>query len=366
MERFLSYSSADFVRDDDFIHWVNHGRQHVLIDKRWRTWIEDHPQKADDVEEARMLVLTLAQEPPVVASKFTRGQVWQRIQTTLKNNSEPIEPTPLIFRWYSKAAVTIALLAVLTVVIIRHPAKPVDHDIVQVETGDANTILVRAKRESHTLILPDGTSIVLMPGSILEYPRDFGEAHREVYLSGEAYFEVSDESTQPFVVKTSQLTLAGLGTSFNVRGYENEDDTRIQVKRGRAAITQNDAQSTGSLVLVANHQVVFQNSDRLMIPTLVDDPGILVPLAQANFVYRSTPMKAVLESIENAYGIDIIFNEFNFSGCSLDADLNELPLYGKLKAICEKAGSTYEVIDAHIVMHGDGCHQELARAIKGL
>lgn len=360
MERFLNYSTADFVRDDDFIHWVSNGRQHVLVDKRWRNWIEDHPHKADDVEEARMLVLTLAQEPPVVASKYTRAHVWNRIQTTLKNNSEPVEPPPLIFRWYSKVAVTIALLALLAIFIVRHPAKPVDHDIVQVETGVANTLIVSARREAHTVVLRDGTSIVLMPGSILEYSRDFDELHRDVYLSGEAYFEVSDESTQPFVVKTSQLTLAGLGTSFNVRGYENEHDTRVQVKRGRAAITQNDAQSSGTLVLMANHQVVFQNSDTQMVPMLVDNPGILVPLAQANFVYRNTPISTVLESIENAYGIEIIFNEFDFSDCTLDADLNELPLYGKLKAICEKIGCKYEVVEAHIVMQG-GCHHDFAR-----
>ncbi|HTF17353.1 MAG TPA: FecR domain-containing protein [Chryseolinea sp.] len=366
MDRYLNYSSTEFVHDDDFLNWVNHGKQHVLIDRRWRNWIESNPHKADDIEQARMLVLTLAQEPSVVASRFAREQLWGRIQATLRDNDEPIEQSSLISRWYSKLAVAIGLTAVIAILIGRPPAQVADVKFAEVEAGSSNTILVKATRESQTLVLSDGSSIVLMPGSLLEYPRDFSDAHRDVYLSGEAYFEVSDDTNRPFVVKTSQLTLAALGSSFSLRGYENEGDTRIQVKNGRASVAQNDASSTSSIVLLSNHQAIFRHFDKKMIRSLVDDPGILVPLAQADFLFRGTPIKAVLESIENAYGIDITFNELKFSGCALDADLNELPLYGKLKAICDKVACSYEVIDARIVMHGGSCGADFAQAVNDL
>lgn len=366
MDKYLNYSSIEFVHDDDFLNWVNHGRHHVLTDRRWRAWIEDNPQKSDDIEQARVLVLTLAQEPTVVASQFVREQLWSRIQGTLRDNDAPIEHPSLISRWYSKAAVAIGVLVFIVIVVYRQPGQVADVKVAEVETGSPNTILVKATRESHTLVLSDGSSIVLMPGSILEYPRDFSDSRREVYLSGEAYFEVSDDTHQPFVVKTSQLTMAALGTSFNVRSYENEDDTRIQVKAGRASLTQNDASSSSSIVLMSNHQAIFRHADKKMIRSLVDDPGILVPLAQADFLFRDTPIKTVIESIENAYGIDITFNELRFSGCALDADLNKLTLYGKLKTICDKVACSYEVVDARIVMHGGGCGDDFAQAVTGL
>jgi ferric-dicitrate binding protein FerR (iron transport regulator) len=361
MEQYLSYTSVDFVYDDDFVNWVNNGKQHLLTDTRWRTWIEKNPDKLEEVEEARMLILTLAQESPVVASGFMRAEVWGRILGTLRDNDEPVEQPALITRWYSKLAVSIALFAVVYIFMLRKPAAAIDPRVAEVETGSSNTILVRTTRVSQTLALSDGTSIVLMPGSTLEYPRDFSNLNRDVYLAGEAYFELSDEINQPFVVKTSELTLAALGSSFNVRGYENEDDTRIQVKSGRASLSQNDGHMSGSIVLMANHQATFRHSDKSMTRSLVDDPGILVPLAQASFSFNNTPVSTVLESIGKAYGIDIAFNKVKFSACTLDADLNGMPLYGKLKTICEKTGSSYEVVDARVVMHGGSCEPDLTR-----
>lgn len=355
MERFLNYSSIDFVYDDDFVNWVNHGKHLVLTDERWRKWISMHPHKAEEIEEARVLVLTLAQQTPVVGSRVLRDQLWNRIQCTLRDNDEPVEQPPLISRWYSKVAVFIGLVAAASFFLLRKPAQETLHSLAEIETASSNTILVRTTRVSQTLVLGDGTSVVLMPGSILEYPRDLNPMQREVYLSGEAYFEISDESNQPFVIKTSELTLASLGSSFNVRGYENEDDTRIQVKSGRASVTRNDQLSTGSVVLMANHQATFRHSDKSMVHSLADDPGILVPVAQASFSFHDIPVARVFESIESAYGIEIDYDEHGFSNCILDADLNALPLYAKLKTICDKLMCTYEVIDARIVMRGGHC-----------
>lgn len=366
MEHLLSYSSVDFVQDDDFVNWVNHGRHHVLIDRRWRNWIDEHPDKVYEIEEARVLVLTLSLEPPIVASRLLRDEVWDRIQETLRENDEPIDQPSLISRWYSKLAIAIGVVAVLFFYSQRKPVPVVNTALAEVEAASSSTILVRATRTSHTLVLSDGTSIVLMPGSTLEYPRNFSDTHRDVYLSGEAYFEVSDESNHPFVVKTSHLTLAALGTSFSVRGYGSEDDTRIQVKSGRTSVTQNDAAFTSSIVLLANHQATYLHRDKSMHRSLVDDPGILVPVAQANFVFRETPLKTVLESIENAYGIDISFNEIKFADCALDADLNALPLYGKLKRICDKLACSYQIIDDRIEMHGGNCGEDIAQQIQDM
>ena len=99
MDRYLNYTSIDFVYDDDFVHWVNKGKLHLLTDKRWKSWIEKNPNKAEEIEEARMLVLTLAQESPLVASGFMREQVWGRIVETLRDNDEPIDQPALITRW---------------------------------------------------------------------------------------------------------------------------------------------------------------------------------------------------------------------------------------------------------------------------
>lgn len=356
MEHFLTYSSSDFACDADFRYWVSHGKEHLLVDLRWRSWLTSNPQKAEAINEARTLVLTLAQEPNISPDPALQQMVWWRIQDTLREGDEPIDQTPLIYRWYSKAAVLIFFLAALTVawLLRSDPVQPVSKTMI--ETGSANSIVVSTTGESHTFILRDGTSIVLLPGSTLEYERDLGDHAREVTLNGEAYFEVSEENDSPFVVKTATITLAGLATSFNVRSYTNESDTRVQVKRGRVSVSPNDTALPGNTVLLPNHQLTYRHLDSKSMISLVDDPGILIPAANANFSFKNVSPARALNTIGTAYGVSIAFDESAFDGCSIDLELDGLPLFGKLKSICEKTGATYEVIDSRIVIQGQGCN----------
>lgn len=71
----------------------------------------------------------------------------------------------------------------------------------------------------YKLVLPDGSKIYLNAGSTLRYPDQFVEDKREVFLIGEAYFEVKSDSLCPFIVHTSDIAIRVLGTSFNVNSY---------------------------------------------------------------------------------------------------------------------------------------------------
>lgn len=85
--------------------------------------------------------------------------------------------------------------------------------------------------------LPDGSKVWLHGDSKITYVGDFGNKTREIYLSGEAFFDVARDKTRPFIIHTRTITLKVLGTAFNVRSYDNEKETETALVRGSVEVT---------------------------------------------------------------------------------------------------------------------------------
>ena len=85
--------------------------------------------------------------------------------------------------------------------------------------------------------LPDGSKVWLHGDSKITYVGDFGNKTREVYLSGEAFFDVAKDKTKPFIIHTRTISLKVLGTAFNVRSYDNEKETETALVHGSIEVT---------------------------------------------------------------------------------------------------------------------------------
>lgn len=87
------------------------------------------------------------------------------------------------------------------------------------QTVMGNYRLTTGKGEKSSLQLPDGTKIWLNSSTTIEYTVNYGCLNRDVYLEGEAYFEVAKNQKYPFVVKSNDIEIKALGTSFNISAY---------------------------------------------------------------------------------------------------------------------------------------------------
>ena len=96
-----------------------------------------------------------------------------------------------------------------------------------------NEIHVQKGGHANTLVLSDGTKVILNAATTFKYPTSFGEKNRMVYLEGEAYFEVAKDEEKPFVVKLNKQDITVLGTTFNVQAYENESYSVVTLLSGR-------------------------------------------------------------------------------------------------------------------------------------
>ncbi|MBZ4187306.1 FecR family protein [Niabella beijingensis] len=103
------------------------------------------------------------------------------------------------------------------------------------------TIAATEHGSKSRLVLPDGTVVHLNTNSNLSYGAGFGRQTREVYLTGEAFFEVAHNRNVPFVVHTSEADIKVLGTVFNVRDYDDESKMETSLLKGsiELALTSN-------------------------------------------------------------------------------------------------------------------------------
>ncbi|MBK7651224.1 MAG: FecR domain-containing protein [Flammeovirgaceae bacterium] len=102
-------------------------------------------------------------------------------------------------------------------------------------TGASTSITVPNGSKTE-ILLPDGSHVLLNAGSTLRYPERFVNDNREVYLEGEAFFNVKSSLHQKFLVKTKDLTIKVYGTSFNVMSYSDASTTETALVEGKLGL----------------------------------------------------------------------------------------------------------------------------------
>jgi ferric-dicitrate binding protein FerR (iron transport regulator) len=214
------------------------------------------------------------------------------------------------------------------------------------------------------LHLIDGSRVILQNDSRISYAPQFVGAVREVYLSGEAFFEVVKDPARPFVVHANELVTKVLGTSFTIKAYETEEQVSVEVRTGKVSVAlDSDAKirqkathrELEGVVLTPNQKIVFSRLDIRMTKLLVAQP-VVTALAPAAFNFEDTPATEVFAALEKAYSVDIVYDEDLWRRCPLTAAFTNEPLFEKLNTICKAIEAEYEVIDGQIVVYGKGCN----------
>lgn len=147
------------------------------------------------------------------------------------------------------------------------------------------------------IILPDNSKVTLNANSKISYPRVFSGRYREVYLSGEAFFDVTKNARQPFIIHTQKLTVKVLGTSFDVKAYPEDSVTEATLIRGSIEVTLKD-RPFDKLILKPKERLVVLNATGAELTT----PGTRVArirspkLLLTDITYFSAADSAIMET----------------------------------------------------------------------
>ncbi|GAB3574006.1 FecR family protein [Spirosoma luteolum] len=369
MPDYTHYTFDEFVLDHQFQQWVlkNTPADQVF----WNEWLQANPDKVDLVLAARQFVSQMQQaheelSDEEVASEVARIRDNRQKAQDLHTIPPPRLPTRFV-QWAWLAAATVLVgLGTLVYVYTQHNATPLASYQHTIEK-QAGTLLQRqnTSNASQLVRLPDGSKVTLYKGSRISFPRAFTANRRDVFLVGEAFFEVVRRPRQPFFVYTHQLTTQVLGTSFTIRAFPDDAEAKVIVRTGKVSVFKTPASgeigeiagNEPALILTPNQQATLQASDRQLERSLVALPEpVLSPTSQTRpLVFEHTPVVSVFERLEAAYGIIVNYDAELLAGCELTAEFGSESLFEKLDLICRATNSTYEVVDAQIVIHSKGC-----------
>jgi len=176
----------------------------------------------------------------------------------------------------------------------------------------------------------DGSRVILNASSKIEFPQKFQSQKREVFLEGEAYFEVKHDSKRPFLVHNKNVEVEVLGTKFNVRGWYDDPDVEVVVQTGKVAVKVIDntiLDQKEAILTDGNYTKVKSGISPLSVQK-VDVREHLVWMSGGLF-FDNEPLKYVVKDIERRFDVNIkIVNEeymdIPFTSTFYEADLNEV------------------------------------------
>ena len=170
------------------------------------------------------------------------------------------------------------------------------------------------KGQRASVILPDGTKVWLNSHTELTYNGDYGKGNRQVVLSGEGYFEVAKDTTLRFIVKAGEMEVEALGTTFNVKAYQEDRELTTTLFEGKVRTSV----GKDEVILKPDESLSFDKSSRRMIVS--DDLAAYARMWKDNeLVFKGATMEEVAVMLDRLYNVKVRFasekvKHYRFSG----------------------------------------------------
>lgn len=182
---------------------------------------------------------------------------------------------------------------------------PADKPIQEISPGtEEYHILTVPQGGEYNLTLADGTNVWLNSDSELKFPVRFTGNSREVYLKGEAFFEVVSDSLHPFSVKAGEAEIKVMGTAFNVMNYADENRLEVALQKGKVEFT---AIGTQQVYLLKPGYVVTLNKGNNGISISEKDIALMGTWRSGYFYFEDMPLEELVVKLERWYQVKFVF-----------------------------------------------------------
>lgn len=168
----------------------------------------------------------------------------------------------------------------------------------------------------YQLVLSDGTKVWLNSESELRYPTNFTSKTREVYLVGEAFFDVSHDKNKPFIVHSGDMNVKVLGTRFNLRNYEEENAVTTLVQ-GKVLVENIKKQSC---ILIPGQQAMFKNEGIVKNDV---DTDLYTSWIEGKFTFKNADMYSLSQQISRWYNVEIFFKNESAKNVRFTGTINK-------------------------------------------
>jgi transmembrane sensor len=352
VEEFSHYRFSDFCSDDDFRRWVEVGRpqEHPI----WGEILSFYPDKSEDFNQAAEVIeQLLSGEGPL-----SQGEVEHEV-TRILRSTDTQETKRFSVSWYWAAALLVGMVGWLA----RPASKTAEfsfHSIAEAETEEVVDLQNTYSDSVIVYRLPDGSSIQMYPGARLRYlSKEFIDgsaenAKREVFMTGDIFFDVAEDKKRPFIVYTNDFLTRVVGTQFLIR--LSGDQPSVEVKSGRVVVRKILSEEGEEVALTPNQKVTFLPQVKQLEKGIASSPELLEEASsEVYFAYDNAPLSEVFNALEKAYGIRIRFDADKLKSCFISVRLGDENFYAKLEVICRTIGAKYVEENGEVIISGEGC-----------
>jgi ferric-dicitrate binding protein FerR (iron transport regulator) len=247
-------------------------------------------------------------------------------------------------RWLAAVAASVALLLGMSVYLLRPDSRPPMITYQRQQTGPNQTT---------RLTLADGSVVHLNGDSRLSYPVTFTGDTREVYLRGEAYFEVTKDAKRPFLIHSGRLQTQVVGTSFNVYAYPQTERLEVTVLTGRVVVS--DSVSKQAVTLRPAQRAVFIPITSVLRRESAANPQFSLAWQQGKLRFEQASLTEIIDKLALRYGVRITLGSAPLRQCRLTVEFGRESLTDALEVLTALTGSTYTQDQQHITLIGTGC-----------
>jgi transmembrane sensor len=296
MDKYATYQTEDFLKDESFINWVldPEGENN----QAWTKWMNAGSTKKEAAQKAIDLIRTLEFKKGTVASEFY-SNLKQRIDNTIANEQAiPLQPKRSGGRWLKAAAVMGALL--ISGLVLYYFRKP------------TYTYISTPYAATKAVWLPDSSEVVLNANSSIRFNSNPTGGKREVWVTGEAFFKVrhleNAGEAQPFAVYAGDAVIEVLGTEFNVKTINNTTGVLLQKGKVRFSIPGKKATA-----IMQPNEYCRYSAEQGLLTSYVINPVLFTSWLEKKYRFEKATVQDVCETLREYFGF-----EFNIRNVKLD------------------------------------------------
>ncbi|KAA0988700.1 FecR family protein [Dyadobacter aurulentus] len=354
MRKFNNSNLEDFLLDDEFRHgvWENEKGNAMY----WNEITSSNPDKVNVMNQARELLLLLGPQ----VSSLTRQELDSGIAAIL--SADKVRENRFVLRKLHWLAIAASVMLILGIIVYRSKTEQNRYSYKETisKVSLPLTEVTNETGDTKLVNLPDGSTVRLSPSSRISYTVPFIQnKKREIYLMGEAYFDIHKDIANPLYVYTNGLLTRVVGTSFLIKTSKSE--VKVLVRTGKVAVIPiKDIETQGKknteILLTPNQLALFSTKDHVVSKTITSAPLEIANTRADISHFENQPVIEVFSALEKAYGIPFVYDRRVMAKCSLRAEFTNESFFAKLDIITRTIGANYEINDGKIIVSGKGCN----------
>lgn len=191
------------------------------------------------------------------------------------------------------------------------------------------------------IFLPDGSTVWLNAESSISYPERFDDVNRVVTLTGEAFFDVNKDPFKPFIVKTDNMDVTVLGTTFNIRSYHNEGITEVALESGKVLVETSDLKE--NKYILSPGEGISVNGKLGKTSRYEVDPKSAFQWKDGVIYFNKAGFDEVINKLSRWYGVEFIIENYDGKGWEYSAEFKNDYLNNILQSMSFTKGFKYEL-----------------------